>query len=72
MRPTSAFTSAVLLNPGELRRTGVDSELHIHNDFGLHCIDVNELRRDDTQGVTGSSPVRPLNFFVSLAGVSLV
>ena len=52
-------TSAVLLNPPESRCTGVENELKKHGEFGPSCIAVNAHRRNDTQGFTGSSPIRP-------------
>ena len=55
-----------------LQCTGVDYEFNKQKEFGLRCIAVNDLQRDDTQGVTGSSPVRPTKFFPSFAELSLV
>ena len=48
-----------LLNPPESRCTGVENELKKHGKFGPSCIAVNAHRRNDTQGFTGSSPIRP-------------
>jgi hypothetical protein len=58
------------MNPFASRWAGADNELNAYKDFGLHCISLNDLRRDDTQGVTGSSPVRPTNFFLISLGFS--
>jgi hypothetical protein len=69
---TSAFTSAVLLNFLVLQFTGVDYEFNKQKEFGLPCIAVNDLQRDDTQRATGSSPVRPTKFFPSFTELSLV
>jgi hypothetical protein len=71
MGRTSAFTSALLTNFPVLQCTGVDNEHMKQRGFGLLSIVMNDLRRDDTQVVTGSSPVRPTKFFHYLLEVHL-
>jgi hypothetical protein len=50
----------------------MDYQSNKYKDFKLRRIASNAHRRNDTQGVTGSSPVRPTKVFQSFAGLSLV